>query len=65
MRRQAARLEALRFEARLALTSYNGDKTADGADFLRWQRGPSPTPFSQQYLNVWKANDGRHIKGLA
>jgi hypothetical protein len=31
MRRQAARLEALRFEARLALLTYNGDKIVDGA----------------------------------
>jgi hypothetical protein len=40
---------------------YNNDKTVDGADFLRWQRGLSPTPLSQQDLNVWKANYGQSI----
>jgi hypothetical protein len=40
---------------------YNGDKTVDGADFLRWQRGLTPTPLSQQDLSVWKANYGQSI----
>ena len=40
---------------------FNNDKTVDGADFLRWQRGQSPTPLSQADLNVWRANFGQSI----
>lgn len=40
---------------------YNGDKTVDGADFLRWQRGQSPTPLSQSDLNVWRSNFGQSL----
>ena len=37
---------------------FNGDSKVDGADFLAWQRGSSPTPLSVTDLNVWKANFG-------
>ncbi|QDT73513.1 PEP-CTERM sorting domain-containing protein [Lacipirellula limnantheis] len=40
---------------------FNNDKTVDGADFLRWQRGQSPTPLSQADLNVWRANVGQTL----
>jgi hypothetical protein len=40
---------------------FNGDKTVDGADFLRWQRGESPTPLSQSDLNVWRSNFGQSL----
>lgn len=40
---------------------FNNDKTVDGADFLRWQRGQSPTPLSQADLNVWRANVGQSL----
>lgn len=40
---------------------FNNDKTVDGADFLRWQRGQSPTPLSQADLNVWRANFGQSL----
>lgn len=40
---------------------FNNDKTVDGADFLRWQRGQSPTPLSQLDLAAWRANYGQSI----
>jgi hypothetical protein len=40
---------------------FNNDKTVDGADFLRWQRGQSPSPLSQADLNVWRANFGQSL----
>lgn len=43
---------------------FNGDKTVDGADFLRWQRGLSPTPLSQSDLNAWRANFGQSLLAL-
>ena len=43
---------------------FNNDKSVDGADFLRWQRGQSPTPFSQGDLAVWRANYGQSILAL-
>lgn len=43
---------------------YNNDKTVDGADFLRWQRGQSPTPLSQLDLNVWRSNYGQSILAI-
>lgn len=43
---------------------FNGDKTVDGADFLRWQRGLSPAPLSQSDLNAWRANFGQSLLAL-
>ena len=43
---------------------FNNDKTVDGADFLRWQRGQSPTPLSQLDLAVWRANYGQSLLAL-
>jgi hypothetical protein len=43
---------------------FNNDKTVDGADFLRWQRGQSPTPLSQADLNVWRNNFGQSLLSL-
>ncbi len=40
---------------------FNNDKTVDGADFLRWQRGQSPSPLSQTDLTVWRVNFGQSI----
>lgn len=43
---------------------FNNDKSVDGADFLRWQRGQSPTPLSQADLNVWRSNFGQSLLSL-
>ena len=40
---------------------FNGDRTVDGADFLRWQRGLSPTPMSSLDLTAWRNNFGKSI----
>ncbi|BBO31942.1 hypothetical protein [Lacipirellula parvula] len=40
---------------------FNNDKKVDGADFLHWQRGLSPSPLSQGDLTVWKNNFGQSI----
>jgi len=37
---------------------FNLDGIVDGADFLDWQRGDSPNPFSTSDLNDWEANFG-------
>ena len=37
---------------------FNNDSHVDGADFLVWQRGGSPTPLSPADLATWKANFG-------
>ena len=37
---------------------FNGDSRVDGADFLVWQRGGSPTPLSADDLNAWKTGFG-------
>jgi hypothetical protein len=37
---------------------YDGDSDVDGADFLRWQRGQSPTPLSAGDLATWRTNFG-------
>ena len=37
---------------------FNSDSHVDGADFLVWQRGGSPTPLSPADLETWKANYG-------
>jgi hypothetical protein len=33
---------------------FDGDGDVDGRDFLAWQRGNSPTPFSSGDLNDWR-----------
>lgn len=40
------------------LGDYNDDSKVDGNDFLVWQRGGSPNPYSVGDLNDWKANFG-------
>lgn len=37
---------------------FNWDGNVDGRDFLAWQRGESPIPFSAEYLAHWQANFG-------
>ncbi len=37
---------------------FDGDGDIDGRDFLRWQRGNSPTPFSAVDLAAWQAAYG-------
>lgn len=44
---------------------YDGDGDADGADFLSWQRGDSPSPLSLSDLADWKANFGIEPRLLA
>jgi hypothetical protein len=40
---------------------FNQDQRVDGADFLVWQRGQSPTPQSNQDLAAWRNNFGQSI----
>lgn len=42
------------------LGDFDGDGDVDGRDFLVWQRGGSPTPFSASDLAMWRANYGSH-----
>lgn len=44
---------------------FNADGFVDGADFLAWQRGGSPTPFSAGDLNAWKTNFPALASGAA
>jgi len=37
---------------------FNVDDIVDGFDFLLWQRGGSPNPFSATDLSLWEANFG-------
>lgn len=37
---------------------FNNDKKVDGADFLQWQRGGSPTPGSAPDFAAWRSNFG-------
>ncbi|MDZ4659760.1 MAG: hypothetical protein SH868_19475 [Bythopirellula sp.] len=37
---------------------FDGDGDVDGRDFLVWQRGGSPTPFSSGDLALWQTNYG-------
>ncbi len=43
----------------------DGNLVVDGADFLRWQRGQSPDPFSASDLADWEANYGMANSQLA
>ncbi len=38
--------------------NYDEDRDVDGADFLKWQRGESPTPLSQSDLAAWQGDFG-------
>lgn len=56
------------FTLRLAQTGppsiagdFDGNKSVDGADLLRWQRGQSPSPLSTQDLTLWRNNFGQSI----
>jgi hypothetical protein len=40
------------------LGDFDRDGDVDGRDFLVWQRGGSPTPFSASDLAHWQANYG-------
>ena len=44
---------------------FNGDGSVDGADFLVWQRGESPDPFSASDLTIWKARYGAGVDAVA
>jgi hypothetical protein len=35
---------------------FNGDGNVDGRDFLAWQRGQSPNPYSSADLQLWYAS---------
>jgi hypothetical protein len=37
---------------------FNGDNVVDGADFLAWQRGESPSSLSSGDLETWKSQFG-------
>ena len=37
---------------------FDGDGDVDGEDFLRWQKGQSPRPLSNEDLQEWKNNQG-------
>jgi hypothetical protein len=37
---------------------FDFDLDVDGLDFLKWQRGQSPTPFSASDLADWETNYG-------
>lgn len=45
------------------LGDFNHDDVVDGNDFLVWQRGESPTSYSVEDLNDWKANFGAVASG--
>lgn len=44
---------------------FNDDGRVDGVDFLAWQRGESPNPFSASDLQDWENNYGAPIVGVA
>ncbi len=39
-------------------SDFNGDGTVNGFDFLQWQRGESPNPFSAADLAAWRSSYG-------
>lgn len=43
---------------------FDGDGDIDGRDFLRWQRGDSPSPFSAADLAAWQAEYGAPLIAL-
>ncbi len=44
---------------------FDGDGDVDGRDFLAWQRGESPTPYSSADLADWQLNYAAPLAGLA
>ena len=46
---------------------FNSDGKVDGADFLLWQRGGSPSPLSREISDLegelWRRRDGRGLRG--
>ena len=44
---------------------FDNDGIVDGKDFLRWQRGQSPQPWSQSDLAAWQANYGMSSSSTA
>jgi hypothetical protein len=46
------------FEVSVSKGDFDLDGDADGRDFLKWQRGESPKPFSASDLADWKTNFG-------
>lgn len=44
---------------------FNNDDQVGGADFLAWQRGNSPNPFSSADLGAWQSNYGASVPGVA
>jgi hypothetical protein len=44
---------------------FTGDGVVDGADFLKWQRGESPSPLSAADLATWKAGFGTSAAALS
>jgi pectate lyase len=49
----------------MQLGDFDGDGDVDGGDFLKWQRGESPTPLSQADLNTWRMNFGPGVGAAA
>jgi len=49
---------ALSSMAFLPNADFDGNGQIDGQDFLRWQRGESPHPFSREDLALWEAQYG-------
>ena len=48
-----------RFDLQVTSTGdFDSDGIIDGLDFLAWQRGESPNPFSSEDLEVWSMNYG-------
>jgi rhamnogalacturonan endolyase len=52
--------DALRLEVDALLGDFNNDGQVNGRDFLFWQRGQSPSPFSSQDLAHWQQNYGKN-----
>ena len=46
------------FQTNCPAGDFDGDLDVDGFDFLAWQRGDSPNPFSGTDLAAWEANYG-------
>ncbi len=44
---------------------FNGDLTVNGIDFLAWQRGESPNPFSGSDLIEWQENYGNTAENIS
>lgn len=42
----------------LQSADFDGSGTVDGDDFLKWQRGMSPNPYSQADLALWESQYG-------